>query len=193
MTPKKHLLLKPFRYIDGSKALLAGIVILTACSIPAFYIQFRHDGFLDFHEAASSSYWYLLDPYINWITFALLTCITGFLFKKRFRVIDIFGMTAVAFFPLILLPLIAYAFGLSGIYQSITDVTLTEVPRVIRPFMLQLVLSAFLMIALYVWFLYLVFQAFQTNLNLRKQQNIIVYILLIVLTESITTLLLRSY
>lgn len=193
MILKKNFLLTPFRYIDGFKALTAGLIILAVSGLLAFSIQFRYDGFLDFHGAPEPDYLYLLDPFINWIIFALLASFTGLLYKRPFRVIDMLGMTAVAFFPNILSPPIAYIFGLSGILPLITDTPLIDIPKVIGPYMLQLLLSSFLMLAVTIWFIYLTFQAFQTNLNLKKTQSIIIYILLLIVTEIITVSILRSY
>lgn len=193
---KKYLtyLQTPFRYIGGIRALLLGLLLLVISAGLAHYTGFRFDGLIDFHAVYEQRYIYWLDRFVCWLLFALLVTILGGILKKRFRIIDVFGMTALAFSPALFQPVWVAVFNTKEVTLLLTEnLTLNEMVAVSRNYVPQLLLSGILTLLSTIWLIVYLYQSFQVNLNLKKAQSILLFIIITLTVEVLSLLILRSY
>ncbi|MFQ6082812.1 MAG: DUF3108 domain-containing protein [Candidatus Aminicenantia bacterium] len=125
-------LYNPFLSIAGGKALVIGILIILLSSVIGWYCAVHFDGAFDLSPSdeitrtgkLDSYYLILFECLIAWLSIAFMFFILGTIFsKKKQRVIDYFGFTAIARFPYLLGAIVSSRFWLEGYFEKI-DLTL---------------------------------------------------------------------
>lgn len=101
------LLLDPFVYIAGAKALALGLLtILLAGGIGALG-RTHFDGVLDTHTGARAPVWFFLsEGIVDWLCLAVVLLVMGAIVSRTaFRIIDVLGTQALARWPTVLIAL----------------------------------------------------------------------------------------
>ncbi len=185
-------LFNPFVQIAGSKSLIFGLLFLLLSSTLAAFFNTRFDGILDAHYTKNQSFYLsYLDNLINISVITLIFFGFGsFLTKGRTRFIDILGTSALARFPLFIIPLfnIQNQSGLIGekIIQSITkpnDIQLTQFEWI------YLIISGIISLLLIIWYIALLFKAYKISTNLKGANLIVSFILGLVIAEIVSKIL----
>ncbi|MGN7821481.1 hypothetical protein ACTJJB_15215 [Chitinophaga sp. 22536] len=172
-------LLRPFTYIAGGKALLAGWVIMLITSVVAYFSKTHFDGAIDAHIGSTVTpyYIYLLETLIAWGCMVLACYAAAALFARTsFRLIDIAGTLALARAPLLLAALINFAM------PARVD------PTAIDP---MVIVFALICLPVFVWMLVLMYQAFSISANLKGNKAVIIFIVTLLVAEVVSKLLMQ--
>lgn len=181
-------LLKPFEFVAGTKALTIGAVVALLSIILCSLAPARFDGALDFHIGVDAlPIWKLLLEQIM-VIFSLFISFYagGKLLGGSGRAIDMLGTSSMARIPMLLIGLVSLALpseelaelgknpeslSLSG--EAIVTTVLVSIP----------------VLALYVYYVALLWQAFKTCFNLSAGKAVAVFILSLITAEIISKLL----
>lgn len=191
---KKNKWLQPFYFLDGNKALLLGLIFMFLTGYWSYLIGFRHDGFIDYHGYAALPSYYIFDVFIPWLLISILTGVIGLCYKKAFRWIDVLGMYALAFAPLLLYPCITVLTDGKAIADLVTEeLTVPELLAQMKPYTVQLAISSIVQLATVVWLIYWCYLVFQLNLNLKQPNSKVLFAIVCVVVEILAVLIIRSY
>jgi hypothetical protein len=177
--PFHTALFKPFDRVAGAQALSLGLVVLLVQSILAFYFNSRFDGLLNLHFGAPLSFSTVaIQVAINWLSIAFCMYLLALTFgAKSMRLIDLLGTSALSFYPFALAPLLNASGYFSALNSQIEDNPLKAVSGIAENQPWFFALSAVLMLALIVWQVALLWNAFSVLTNLKKPKLIIAFIL----------------
>lgn len=191
---KYNKLFYPFRYIGDTKALVIGLVCMLLASLGSMMVGYRYDGFLDYHQYGTYSWWYFADIFIAWLLISIFTILIATINKKSCRWIDVFGMYAFAFIPICLSPLIVWITGLDNLNMpALEEMSIVELQNELMPYTGQLVLNGLILVMFLVLFVAYCYQVFKVNLNLQKTQSIAWFVGLVLITEVVSIFIIRAY
>lgn len=175
---KTEVLINPFVKIAGTQALVFGIIGIMLSTIVGYFTNFHYHGLLHFGPAPNQTWWcFAAERLIVWLVPSLLFYTGGLLLSQsKIRAIDIFGTTAFAQTPLLLMSL----FGFFTAYQKLAQIDPNSSIQEIKSLLtdsslwigvwLSLVSIAFLVFALY-W----MYRALQVSCNLKGYKQGIIY------------------
>lgn len=169
---RSSLLYNPFDNVAGLKALLIGLVGLTATSYLAYVTGTHFNGLLNIDFAKDCDYWvYLVE---NILSFSFLSTLL-YLYTRLFtptkvRLIDVVGMILVARIPLIIAPL----FRLIPFFDSF----------VIHSFAMYLMVIIY--ISSLIWAITLFYHAIRVSCNIKDAKLTKTLIITLLLTEILT-------
>lgn len=172
-------LLRPFTYIAGSKALLAGWMMMLITSVVAYFSKTHFDGAIDAHIGTTVTpyFIYLLETLLSWGCMVLACyAAAAFFARTSFRLIDIAGTLALARAPLLLVALINFA------------MPATVVPTAITPMVIVL---ALICLPIFIWMLVLMYQAFSISVNLKGNKAVIIFIITLLVAEVVSKVLMH--
>lgn len=172
-------LLRPFTYIAGSKALLAGWVMMLITSVVAYFSKTHFDGAIDAHVGATMVpyFIYLLEALMAWGCLVLACYAAAAIFARTsFRLIDIAGTLALARAPLLFIALINFA------------MPATVNPTAISPMVIVLALVC---LPVFIWMLVLMYQAFSISVNLKGTKAVIIFIAALLVAEVVSKALMH--
>jgi hypothetical protein len=173
-------LLRPFTYIAGSKALLAGWVVMLVTSVVAYFSKTHFDGAVDAHAAAAVMPYYihLLEALVAWGCM-VLACFAAaaIVARSSFRFIDIAGTLALARAPLLIIALINFAM------PTVTG------PADLNPTAITLALVS---LPFVIWMLVLMYQGFSVSTNLKGAKAVIIFIAALLVAEVVSKVLIMS-
>lgn len=176
----RDILLNPFRYIAGTKALLLGLAVIVITSLLAynFSIIFENILKLRFVPETAPLWVFFLNNFINWLSIAFFLYLFGILISKsRIRFIDVLGTQALARFPLIIYSLIGF-FPAGRKYNRLSLTSFMEGETInfggldVWLFLILSLLGAIVI----VWHIFLMYNAYSISCNLSKEKGVISFI-----------------
>ncbi|RBL88924.1 YIP1 family protein [Chitinophaga flava] len=169
-------LFRPFTYIAGGKALLAGWIIMLITAVAAYFSGTHFDGAIDAHATWPAPYYhYLLEPLIAWLCTVIICYVAAKIFSKSsFRLIDLAGTLALARAPLLILALVNFA------------MPVVRTPADITPQAMAIGLIAAPFVG---WMLVLLYQAFSISTNLKGNKAVIIFISALLVAEIVSKIL----
>jgi hypothetical protein len=190
------LFLNPFQFIAGANALLIGILIIILASVVGYTVNCRFDGLIDVHsgllEYRASYLVFITEGLGNWLVLAfILTLSARIVTKSKYRIIDIFGTTALARYPYFFIPLFYLIPGFNRYSQYITakyipnTTAVTIYPADLPLFIIGIVCIIFLSI----YSIILMYRAFSVSCNASGTKAIWYFIIVCVVVEILTKLL----
>lgn len=177
---KTELLFNPFRYIAGFKALVSGTIILFATAVLGSFNKVHFDGVIDIHTGVTAPTWFFLTEVISsWLIVAFLLYIAALVISKsKVRLVDVFGTQALAKYPFFIISAISFIPLFQFTFQGIPEIE----PRLL----LFMVIS----LAVTIWSLILMYNAFSVSANVKGRTAIITFIAVIVIAEILSKILL---
>jgi hypothetical protein len=161
----KTWLFNPFKFIAGKKALMLGIGAMLITAIVCLVEKMHLDGVIDAHEGReTASYYYFIEPVIDWLCLALPLYIFGRIFSaSSIRFVDVAGTSALARYPMFFVVLSGFFIpDLPHDEQKIISIIQNN-PQVVA----QLIVVALLAIPFMVWTVALMYNAYSTSVNLK--------------------------
>lgn len=158
------LLINPFTYVAGWRALGWGLVVLAATIAVAVTGRIHYDGVMDLHVSpvTAPGWLYACQPVADWLVVALVFWLAGRVFSRsKQRGIDYFGTTAMARFPYLIagilwMPALLGRFAeplskMAGTHEHILEelISLPGLPWFIIGVLITLVLVAWLAVISY--------------------------------------------
>jgi hypothetical protein len=179
-------LIRPFDYIAGEKALIAGIIFSLISSSIAVYVNIHFNGLINikYIEADAPIYLSFLEPFLNTLVFSAVLATTGLIFKKQFRMIDLIGTQLLSRAPLMLAVLVML---ISGITKEST----TELMEQLNPqspdlsLLVPFIVMAIATLPVLVYTLYLMYQSYSVSINLNGVRGVMSFIICFIITEVI--------
>lgn len=196
----KELLFNPFKRFAGVQALLAGIAILLLTALLASSFGLRYDGAIDAHfVSAEKKVTFLtsvLEQLTNIITVSIFLYLAAFVAGARHtRPIDVVGTIALARFPYMFIPLLNIGGFFSNISFAAENINNQE--DALAMFqdtnLVMLLLLSIPIIALVVWFVALLFNAYKVSTNLKGSKLIASFIVGLLLAEIVSIIIIRNY
>lgn len=177
-----HRLTDPFRYVAGAKALAWGAAVLCVEIGWLLYAGFYQDTYLHFAPAAGRL------PLVRtaamqlamWIVPALLLWACGALLSRsKIRAVDLFGTTALAQAPLLLLVLPLGCEGfVAGLNETAAGAAVGALPSPLT--MLRLLVFVLCSLAVLAWFFVWNYRAYAVSCNLRGWRAVTSYVAVVV-------------
>ncbi len=172
MNPK--YLYNPFNYIAGAKSLFIGIVILGVATFAGTFTNLHFDGVMDIHTGYKAPMWfYFAEVFASWLIVSALLYLSALIISKsKVRIIDVFGTQILAKAPLILASLISFI----PFFQFEIEPTLPKIST-------NLIIFGILSLAIIVWVVILMYNAFSISANVKGTKAIVTFIISMVLAE----------
>ena len=169
-----NYLYNPFNYIAGAGALLIGIIILTAATYAGMFTNLHFDGVIDIHIGYKAPFWfYFIEAFLSWIFVSALLYISALIISKsKVRIIDVFGTQMLAKAPFILISLISFI----PFFQF-------EIGPAIPKFTANLIVFGILNMAVIVWVVVLMYNAYSISANVSGSKAIVSFIVSLVIAE----------
>jgi hypothetical protein len=165
------ILLNPFHYIAGIKALILGVIILLLTGYLGFLSGCRFEGLTSIHFIGlqqSVLLNNLLDGMISLLIISILLLIAGkIISKSRFRIVDVIGTQALARFPYLIFALIALIPGItiSSVRYQRRLSSLENLTDFISVDLIPFIIIFGAIILLSVWMITLMYNAFSVSCN----------------------------
>lgn len=196
----KELLFSPFRRIAGAKALLAGFGVLLVSAFLASLFGLRYDGAIDAHFAPSGQkvpfLTSVVEQFVNIICISLFFYISAlFAGAKKIRPIDMMGTISLARFPYMFLPLLNVGGFVSGLTESMLNISNEEdgLAALQDLNIIGLLVLSIPLIALVVWAIALYVNAYRVSTNLKGSKMVVSFILGLLTAEIVSLLIIRSF
>ncbi len=138
----------PFERIAGVKALLWGLAAMVVSTVISYFSGWHYHGMLHFGPAPNNEWWcYAVEHLTVWLVPAVVFYIGGrILSPSRIRLSDVFGTTAFAQIPLLLMGVVSFLppmQALNGLPEQ------NALQAVTQPwFMMAMFLSVFVVVAI---------------------------------------------
>ncbi|MBI9052641.1 MAG: hypothetical protein JEY96_02420 [Bacteroidales bacterium] len=188
-----QILFNPFKYIAGIKSLLLGIAILIATSILAFYTNIHFPDVISVKSSSDFPYiYYLIQCISNWIVVSIVFYIIAILASpSKIRIVDIFGTQALSRFPYLIATLTGFSTSLDNFEKYIyyTILKTGEFADVTDYEIIISILIILFTLALTIWFITLMFNAFRTSANIKGVKSVILFIAGLLVSIIITSLI----
>ena len=183
----------PFKKIAGWQALGLGLIFVVLAAFVGNFNGAYFNGVLDVHFSET--------PYPLWITFAMLAIdlasiitmflIVGIIFSKNFRVIDVIGTNFLAKSTVLLLVLTSFIPIPDAISNALKDPKLLmENPYILFSSFAH-ILTLVLSILIIVWYIALLYNAFNVSLNIKKNLRTVVFIFALISAEVLSQILIH--
>lgn len=176
-------LFNPFVYIAGGKSLLIGIAILLATSLIGYMSGTHFPDVLSVKIGYSSKLvYYVAQGIVNWLSISVLLYIFALvLSKSSVRLIDIFGTQALARYPYFIAGLFSFSPSMLEFssYLGWTFLHYGEPVEISNLSMVIAIVLIVLTIAITVWMVALMFNAYKLAANLKGAKLIVSFIVAI--------------
>ena len=194
---KSRLLLNPFYYVAGGKALAIGVIVMLTTGCLAFLGKIRFDGLIDFHFGGTTVPLWLnvSELLVSWILMSVFILFFGrIISKSRIRFIDVFGTQALARAPYLFLALAALL--LPGAHRSSQKLlqTLLSDQLAFPAFSFDMVAFFFLLLFAFlmtIWMILLMYRAFSVSCNVSGKSAISLFIVALVIVEFLSMFAIR--
>lgn len=176
-------LINPFEKIAGGKALVIGLLFYVLIGFTGALSGVYFDGVFDAHISTSGDFRVqFLCLGLSLLSIVLVFLLAGIIFSKNFRFIDILGTLTLSKAPMLILALAAFIISSDTIAESQTNpfIVLTNPSTLV-----------FLIISLpvMIWNIVLMYNAFKISCNIKNPDNIIIFIVGIILAEALSKIL----
>lgn len=173
-------ILHPFRYLGGWPSVAVGSAIVLISAVVSSLSGVHFPDVLSVKVGSTFSFIDLLkQAFANWLVLATLFYIAGLLFSQtKPRFVDVAGTLAVARFPYLLASFSGFGGALLefGNYIIARQLTPQQVPTISISVIIIAILLLILQIALTVWMVALMYQAFAVSVNLKGGKCTTVFI-----------------
>ena len=184
-------LFRPSEYVSDFKALFIGLVAILLSGIINNFSSTHFDGVLDVHIGAEqqTSWLFVGEGFINLICISGLLFLSGKIFSlSSIRFIDVIGTQAMARIPLLIVALSTLLIPHQAVDEFImakalnvkADVSI-ETHQVLLFVVLMLIL-----VLMIIWMVVLMYRAFSVSCNLKGAKGIWIFILALLVAESIS-------
>ena len=191
----KMIFVNPFEKIAGWQALGLGLIFVVLTALIGSAKGTYFDGVLDLH--------FSYNPYSLWISCAMLAIdlatiiimflIAGVIFSKNFRIIDVVGTNFLAKGTALFLVLTAFIPIQDTVSDALKDpILFMKNPNILFTsftFILQTVLSILLLI----WYIALLYNAFNVSLNIKKNGKVVIFIFVLIFAEIVSGISIKSF
>lgn len=192
----KKAIFNPFTYIAGYKSLIIGLLVILISSWLCYLTNTHFDGVINVHYGRASAYYvFLLEALIDLVTISLILYLIGIIFSKSaIRFVDIIGTQAFARIPLVIMPLI----GFSSSIANITKYFLWKFLNVGNEIVITnnditlFVIFSIISIAVILWTIILMYNAFKVSSNLKGSKSVWLFILGIIISAIISQVVIYS-
>lgn len=182
-------LFNPFLYVAGAKSLMLGLTIMLATAAVSYFSHIHFPDPISVKISFGFPLWYyLVQNLANWLVVSILFYIAALILSKSsVRAIDIFGTQALARAPY----LIASFTGFTGTLETFAKYLMWITTNTGDPVEItgtQIVFAVMLLIltmALTVWLVALMFNAFKVSSNLKGGKLIVSYIVILLISIGI--------
>ncbi len=203
----KQKLFNPFLQVAGLKAFAVGLIFVIASTLLSWVFNTKFDGVLDAHfgESTSLKTQFLINLINICCLVAVFYLLAIVLTKGKTRFVDILGTMTLARFPFVLIPLINIGNINGRIGEKIVYSMRDKIPEnVISDVHCQpctvsigeyiyLVFSIIVVLLIIVWYVTLLFRAYQVSTNLKRTKIIVSFIAGIILAEFSSSFLIHYF
>jgi hypothetical protein len=180
------LLINPFTYIGGTKALLAGIAVIVVASALCIISGTHLDGVIDYHpKTFQVTFWrYLLENVVNAVSLSAVFFIIGSAFSKSsIRFIDVAGNLTLARYPYLLAPVLGImAPDPERLIDALTGKPISSAVLSAAD-IAQFAVFGVLSLLLLIWIITVYYYAFSVSCNIKKGKGILLFSAGIILAE----------
>lgn len=185
-----NLLINPFSKIAGWEAFVVGSLMLSTIVFVGYVNNICFPGAISIKYSSeltltSAILWQI----IGLLPMILLVYLSGLLFSKNVRFQDALGTITLARFPYIFVALSGFFTG------NVSEVTLVK-SVLDKTFRIQdyfgLVVFSFICIIFSIWVVILSYNAFRVSTNIKGAKSIVIFIIIVVLSEVISNIILFS-
>ena len=191
----KNILFKPFEKFQESTLSAVGVLLLFLGSWSGSVFNARFDGLLDVHFVEYSKFQTVfLDNSINILVLSILLIGLGKWINPKTRIIDILNASLIGRIPFYFLAL----FNINEIIYSVSKevIALASNPSLADSIetstYAMLAVFAFISLMMLVWSIYLIYTGFKIATNSKRNMDIILFILVIVLGEILSKLIITQ-
>ncbi|MCK5823540.1 MAG: hypothetical protein KAG95_06025 [Bacteroidales bacterium] len=186
----KKAIFNPFTYIAGYKSLVIGLLIILLSSWLCYLTNTHFDGVINVHYGRASAYYvFLLEALIDLLSISLVLYIISIIFSKSsIRFIDLIGTQAFARIPLILTPLIGFSPTITNVpkYFIWKFLNLGDEINITNSDITLFVIFTLITIAVIIWTIVLMYNAFRVSSNLKGSKSVWLFILGIIISAIIS-------
>ncbi len=185
----KKWLFNPFIYIAGTKALIIGWAAMLGAAVIGYYSKTHFDGVLDAHSGHAAPMWfYFEDALVDWSLLVVIFYTAGSIFSRSsIRFIDVAGTFALARWVMIFVAIAGFGVYMPGPNQP---VSMEEMMK--RVMTGPVIVCGLLSLALVVWMVALMYNAFTTSCNLKGGKAVWSFIIGLIIAEVLSKLILHT-
>ncbi|MDR3218174.1 MAG: YIP1 family protein [Dysgonamonadaceae bacterium] len=183
------VLINPFRFVAGGKALFFGFLVMALLVVLAFLADIGFDGVLDMHygcgEREKSFLPHIYCIFGSWIIAVAVFYVTALIAAgKKVRIVDIAGTFALAKTPLLINALLAFL----PVAKIMCGMDLTNIssPETMQQLMLTLLKVSPLLIVnviILIWYIVLMYNAYSVSANIKGAKGILTFIAALLVSE----------
>jgi hypothetical protein len=186
-------LINPFVYIAGTRSLLWGIKIILITSVFGYFLNIHFPDVISVKIGPDFPFLYhIIQSFSNWIILSvILYLISIFFSKSKIRIIDVLGTQALARFPYLIAPFT----GIPKSPQVFSQYILYEylgtgdpIAITTQDIIVTIIIILFT-IFLTIWMIALMYNAFKVSTNMKGSKSVIIFIVGLVVSIVITTLI----
>ena len=189
------ILFNPFKFIAGTKSLIAGIFIIVATAYIGFLSHIHFPDLISVKICPAYPLWYFIIQNIaNWLIFSIILYLGTIIFSKSSaRFIDIIGTQALARTPYFIVSFFGFSdsialFSKYMLWKELhfgNPVNLSAGDAVIAVSLI--VLSLLILI----WMVTLMYNAFRVSANLKSTRSVVLFIIVFIISVILTYLFTR--
>jgi len=185
-------LFHPFKFIAGTKALIAGIIVMALISVLAWLCNIHFDGVLAIHMDNPAPYVvHVIYQIVTWLTLTGVFYITAHIISKsETRLIDIAGTMALSQAPLILVTLWGFIPGIHIDLGDIYSLNLNEITLILKDNMGILILNIIIFTISTIWLIALRYNAYTVSANVKGIKAVASFVVAIFVSEIISIIVL---
>lgn len=165
-------LFTPFKFIAGTKALIAGLGVMLLLSILGYLSNTHFDGALDIHYGCSTSgslylhhaFYQLLDWVLMTLVFYIAARIVA---KSSIRLIDIAGTIALSQSPLIFAALLGFIPSFHLCFGDLDTTNIAEVITMLQENIVTLFVAGITTMIFIIWSIILKYNAYSVSANVK--------------------------
>lgn len=181
----------PFEKYAGWQAFSFGLIAIIITTYLGALINLSFDGVISIHFREAPVYVHFASILISILTLALVLYLAGLkLSTSKIRFIDVLGTSFMARIPFLFIPLLVYVIPVQEIgaeiasyYQTGADeITISTIEWI------KILLVAFVMLGVIVWYIALLYNAFKVSCNITGAKATISLIIAIIVSEIISKL-----
>ena len=185
------LLIDPFTYVAGWRALGWGLVVLAATIAIAVTGRIHYDGVMDMHIylVQAPAWLYALQPVADWLIVALVFWLAGRIFSRsKQRGIDYFGTTALARVPYLIAGIL-WMPSLLGRFSKMAGADEHSLERFISlPGLPWLIIGMLITLVLVAWLAVINYFALKESSGMRHGRALAVFIGATIVAEIVSKL-----
>lgn len=186
---------RPFYRVAGMRALMLGLPGMLLGVVLALLFDARFDGVLNIHFVPEVHTAQVIgDVLITWLSLSSCLYIAAKLGGTRLlRFIDIAGTALLAMLPYFLLPLVNIAGNWSDLARTLEDENLDFAKFMEESSLLPFLLGTLILLALLIWHLSLLYNAFKVSSHIAKRWRNISFISSLVAAMFLSIFLIHQY